>query len=949
MKQFYILLAIFSISFGIQPCISQTLEERDIREIKSKSRMIVKEFEGLLNLISNDQMYDTEIEAIIQNSLDENNGNKLFKNHQVIVEDDINPDLIARRRNTEIGSYLSNFNLQYTKTSDFSVSFENIELSDVYFKDHYFIIATIDRIFKSTYGREVKSYEPVQRALELEVFRNASGKWTATISSIIAFEPSLFQQLAYAKVDVLPSSNPILSFASELDLANPETEITNLGVDTGYDAHYYAIVRDAEKAFNEERYDDAILLFEEAKSIKSYDSYNTLMLGRSKRLYEVQKLNTKDDLINLYFNQANKANAKGELEIALGRNKRIRSLSDDKTAEKNIEYLEKRLKAKEDVEFLLTLNPDKKLLKEMTKKSKGKTKSVEYELGIALVMRKMYEQSRNPKEIKPILEPLNAVLKKEPEFTRARMERAEIYSYLADYSNAIKDFTYLISKNKNEYLFYIERGKRYLYAHDQEAAIADFMEATEINPTAPEGHFELGKIYMNSYAFEDVEYHFKQCINAQYSNPTYHYFYATAIKNDNLLKALDHLKIAQELDTDTRLAMQIERELSSIMQFAEAYSQKDSLYFANQIVAKGLQVNKNSLSVLIQQAILLKNTGNYQEAIPILERLMATNPNYSKIKLELAENYAQAGRVDQATVLYLQIIGSLEETRKRYTSGARQNTNVLAAYDAEILKSYIGFADLFFKNMRYPEAIEYYTKARSIANSGDYPYLKLAQTYLALGQTKDALNFIAGGLRINPANYELYYTRGLVSYATDDFNNAVINFNQSLQDPKLKDNSNFYLGLTHYKGRNFSEALKHFRLVNINSEFAENSLEYGSLVALHLNSPEDIRYFFSSLDRFYSNKPLKNKYEALQFTRKLFENSLDENEANYFLRNEPNNARVLYALAILNFKNSKKENAYGYLERALRTKQLYLSDIYLYPGFGQFEDRRVSRIIKDYL
>ncbi|GHB29409.1 tetratricopeptide repeat protein [Mongoliitalea lutea] len=924
------------------------MEERDVKEIRSKARLIVKEYEGLLNLISNNQMYDTEIEEIIKNSLDPNNGNKIFKNEKVIIEDDLNPDLIARRRNTEIGSYLSNFNLQYVKTSDFSVSFDNIELSDVYFKDHYFLIATVDRIFKSTYGKEGKTYEPLKRAIEMEVFRASNGKWAATITSIIAVQPNLFTQLASSKVEILPSYNPILSLSNDLESTGSDSGMPLVAV--GYDEEYYSILRNAEKAFNEERYDDAIQLFEQARAIKSYDSYNTLMLGRSKRLFDVQNLNTKSDLMNLYFRQAMAANAKGEIEIAIGRNKKILMLEDNKAAQKSLDFLEARLRAKEDVDFLLTLPADKKLVKEISKKTRGKNKNIEYELGVALVMRKMYEQSRNSKELKPILEPLDILLKKEPEFVRARVQRAEIFTLLSDYKNAIKDFNYLIDKNNNEYLFYVERGRRHLLNGNVQAAITDFGQANTINSNAPDGHFELGKIYLETAVnFEEAEFHFRQCIKAQYANPIYHYYYALAVKNTDALRGLEHLKIARELDNESALEKQIEREISFAMQIAETFMYRDSLDFATEIVEKALEVNNNSISALLQKSIMLKNDGNFQEAIPILERLLATNPNNSKIQYELAQNYSLNGKFEQSFQLFSKLIKSLEDSKKRYMNSANWTSTVSNAYDLELEKSYRGLADLFFKYNQFNEAIDYYMKSKNIARRDEYPVLMIAKSYLALGQQKEAANYVAEGLRINPINTELFYIRGLINYSQEYFSNSISSFTQALTNEKLKDNCNYYLGMAYYRDGNFSEALKHLRQVRLNSEFSENSLEYGFLASLSVNSPEDIRYFLTSLERIDLGRGQKNKFESLSITKKLFENSLDESEAILFLRNEPNNARVLYALAVLNFKKNSKDNAYNYLERALRTKQLYKADLYLFPQFENFEDRRVNKIIKDYL
>jgi len=108
----------------------------------------------------------------------------------------------------------------------------------------------------------------------------------------------------------------------------------------------------------------------------------------------------------------------------------------------------------------------------------------------------------------------------------------------------------------------LERGRIHLIANNSEAAIADFTKSTEINPIAPEGHFELGKIYLASNNIEDAEYHFKQCISSQYSNPAFHYFYARAIGGIDLLKSLDYLKISRKLDIYFKLERQIEKVLA---------------------------------------------------------------------------------------------------------------------------------------------------------------------------------------------------------------------------------------------------------------------------------------------------------------------------------------------------------------------------------------------------
>lgn len=75
-------------------------------------------------------------------------------------------------------------------------------------------------------------------------------------------------------------------------------------------------------------------------------------------------------------------------------------------------------------------------------------------MGKALLIQKMYESSKDPKELKNALDPLNLILSREPEFIRARLARAEISSILLDYKSSLNDYSYLISKNGENYLFF---------------------------------------------------------------------------------------------------------------------------------------------------------------------------------------------------------------------------------------------------------------------------------------------------------------------------------------------------------------------------------------------------------------------------------------------------------------------------------------------------------------
>lgn len=926
---------------------AQSLEERDVKEIKSKSRLIVKEFEGLLNLVSNKQMFDSEVEEIIANSLDQENVNKLFKNPKVIIEDDINPDLISRKRNVEIGSYLSAFNLQYNKTEDFSVFFEDIQVSDVFKSEYYFVIASLTRDFKSTYSKDQKTYIPILWNIELEVQKNTSGKWVATISSITNSSKIDFVALDKLKVTVTKSTLPQISLASSFE-EDLNTESSDFIMPTaGYDEAYYTFLREGEKAFNEERFDDALVSFEKAKEIKSYDSYATVMLGRSKRLYDVQLLNTKDFLISLYGKQATLAEEKGEIEIAMKRFQKLFELTNDSQIQTKINQLQKRILAKEDVNFFTSLAADKNLVKDLDKKNRGKNKNIEYDLGEALVYRKIYNSSIDEKDLKSAISSLNKLVKNHPDFIRARMTRAQINTQLKEYKKAIADYTYLIQQNPDDFIYYVDRGKVYLQSNSPDPAISDFLKATEINPIAPDGHFELGRLYYWRGLFSDAEYHFKQCINAQYSNPTFHYFYGASLSNTQIIKSLDHLKIARELDSEFKLEKQIEKELSDIGLQVEAMMAQGKFSDAEPIINKALEVNPNSIGALIQYSIFLKYKKLYNQAIPTLERLLTLNPNSYKIKYELADNYSKADRFDQSFSLFNQTITALLEDKKRYIRKSF-NPNGLIAYDKEILRNYVGLGDLYFNNGKYAEAIEYYTKAKDLPNiPEEYFVPNLAKAYFNLNSIKDAQSAISYGLQLNPKNAEYFYIRGLIYYSQINFKDAVANLVQSALDSSFQDQSNFHLGLINYRQRNYENAFNFFKQISPQSEYYESALEHGYLIAVRNKNSFEESSFGKKLESVKANP---NQLQALYLTRDMFQGNYApaETSAMEILKSDPSNARLLYCVAMINFLQGKTEAGYSYLERCLRTKQLLEADLYIHPDFEKYEDRRIAKLIKDY-
>jgi hypothetical protein len=105
------------------------------------------------------------------------------------------------------------------------------------------------------------------------------------------------------------------------------------------------------------------------------------------------------------------------------------------------------------------------------------------------------------------------------------------------------------------------------------------------------------------------------------------------------------------------------------------------------------------------------------------------------------------------------------------------------------------------------------------------------------------------------------------------------------------------------------------------------------------------------LEKFYSNPGANtNKLESLLILRDVIRSKDllgSENAALELLKSEPNNARLLYSLALINLKNGKEDLGFNYMERCLRTQELLLADLYIDPEFEKLENRKLKKLIKD--
>ncbi len=195
---------------------AQELTQRDKNILRYEAGAFVKEFELLLNNLSNEEAAKFERDLIIRNSFT-NSGNQIFSNPDVIIEDDINPNHFNYRRVQDlyVEKYLRNFDIFYKKQADKSVFFTNIYVSEVKQGEYTYVEVFFNSKLNGTHLTYKEPYQQTSRIAT--IIANRNGKvWDLKIASIVFYNPKEHRKLfnfnssSQSKIDnitVLPPSN----------------------------------------------------------------------------------------------------------------------------------------------------------------------------------------------------------------------------------------------------------------------------------------------------------------------------------------------------------------------------------------------------------------------------------------------------------------------------------------------------------------------------------------------------------------------------------------------------------------------------------------------------------------------------------------------------------------------------------------------------------------------
>ena len=167
---------------------AQSLNATDTTEIQQKALRYVRQFESLLNIISQSDEYFRKysFNRLIQNYYSDQSSYQIFRDSLVVVEDDLNPKAELRDYGNllTIKDYLQAFFSLYEKSPPPSVIFNNYEVSDVQEDEFLYVEVFYDSKFRNRHRAYPDLAYPVRHRRATVKAEPQNSGWRVVITDI---------------------------------------------------------------------------------------------------------------------------------------------------------------------------------------------------------------------------------------------------------------------------------------------------------------------------------------------------------------------------------------------------------------------------------------------------------------------------------------------------------------------------------------------------------------------------------------------------------------------------------------------------------------------------------------------------------------------------------------------------------------------------------------------
>lgn len=872
----FILLYGFSLSFAHAQGDSE-LTTRDQVEITYKAEAIIKELENLMNVISNSDLYKSEIEDLIKYSYGQSS-NKIFQSPTITVEYDIDPASYnpETSRDVSVEQYLKDLNVLYTKSDAPSITFKNIESSKIYKADYTYIRVYFESQFSNAHKTIKTPYKPTKRVAEIRVDR-LDKQWEAQIVSIVFFDESEPIETADYKepeLPVLATSNIVTAVDQDsvqlnLRLIQEERkrqeEMFNKLMDEvkkiaekeeeQKKETSKKLIEEGDTSFAEGDFEQALQAYREAKLINPYQTVAFSKINRTQkaiRREEQKKLEAEKYYNALIADAAYEHKIKNYQEaIELLKEAQTLKPRDQKVSD-DLRQLEQLIIPLKTLETKFRAGDFNGGVKDYNKAIRDAENNPDLYLGRGKCYMKMGKT-------KQAINDFTQSIQLYPDYLAAYVNRAAVYKQEQDYPLAIADLSMALSLDRKNIELHVERSEVNQLAGNLDAAISDYSQAIEIDSLYGKLYLERGLIYRKKSDTDQAIQDFSRAVKVTPELADAWYQRGLCrIEQDDIPKAASDFAQARNHGLDLSSIQQIRQIATGHYNVGKTYShnnevdaaieaytkavtitpdyteawygrgecydkQKDPVA-ANKDYTEAVRHNPDYYMAFYKKGVNLISLGEYSRAANELETAV-------KIKNDFFDGFNALGHAYRLQDLH-------QEALKAYTRSLNLNDEQPEAwFYSGLMKANLNNHSGAIEN--YSEALKLRKQYPEAAYYRGLSYVKVRDDRKAITDFTDAIN--------NKAGYaEAFYERGKAFSRTESWQEAGNDFTSAINAGIEKDDVYFLRGITFEKQEKYANALKDFEKTAESVPALKNADLYVKLgnMNLYLKSWDTARGYF---------------------------------------------------------------------------------------------------------
>ncbi len=967
MNKLYILVLLLLTSVSTTT-FGQELNIKDGAEIMYRAEILLNEYGDLLNTVSNNGLSLTESKGLISNSFSKSSSNRIFYDNKVIVEDDIDP----RSNNTNKGldmpieSYLNKLELVYTKSDDYTITFSNINISNVKQRDYIYVKVFFESLFESSH-KEVKiPYKQVKRVAEVRADR-VDNKWKVYITALRFTNDNEVHSDTLNDVKLVsdqfaadgdPEQEKILQLTAMREQARRAMESEK----REREKQFNDAIRVAEEAYQQEDYPRALIAYRSALDIKPRDAGTLIRIKllETKDLFEEYKLKAELARKVRDYNTAKSFYLK-----ALGQKPNNTELR------KELDILNQKIRDRETLESKFIAGNLDGAIKDYDKAIKGFKKAgnnqsidvSDYFFGRG----KCYEAKSNYKQA---LEDYTEAINLDKNYQEALYQRAKLYIHLARSSvkddstthllNAHADYSIIISNDEKNADNYVQRALLRESLSNPQGATDDYETAVTLAPKNHKIHYVKGLYHVRRLEANKAVKHFTKTIelNPEHAGAYFHrgLLYINPLKQ--VQDAANDFNAAKKIGINESMTRQITAVYYNYF-YSGLYSLNNKEYsLAMDNFIDALTINPDSSQAWFYKAETFYKMQNYSSAIQNYDKAVHFNPNYSqayyqrglsnfnlKNYLESLPDFAKAHELDNRKYEAMMAEGHSHQILQNYNEGIEAYTKaiqtILFLQKNNQKTAYQQQSDPVYKNSSF------YNDEMATA------HFNLGKCYYYNNNPRQAITELTTSIKLNKKFMESYYWRGVSFHTAFDFKKALDDHNKAIEGG-FRNEKSYYA-----RAKTFQALNKHQEAVNNYSQAMRLDSAATLLDIFYLTGKSHIQLkaYHNALTNFETHKALHlgelpgSFYAELGFIRL---NLLQSNEAitdfNTSLSLEEDNPEALYGIACSYSQQNDIDKALDWFEKAFKTKKILKTRVKkdtLTEGIAR--NKQFKKLVNNYL